>query len=50
MKHLETSVSGFIAYLRLNRPEVRNAFNDEVILEVTAAFEELGQPSAQVQT
>ena len=30
----------------LNRPEVRNAFNDGVIAELTAAFRELGQDKA----
>ena len=29
---------GAIATITLNRPEVRNAFNDEVIAEITAAF------------
>ena len=29
---------GAIATVTLNRPEVRNAFNDEVIAEITAAF------------
>ena len=45
MAHLNTSLSGAIATVTLNRPEVRNAFNDEVILEVTAAFKELGERS-----
>ena len=42
MKHLEiTSVDG-VATVTLTRPEVRNAFNDEVILELTNAFQDLG--------
>ena len=42
MKHLEiTSVEG-VATVTLTRPEVRNAFNDEVILELTNAFQDLG--------
>lgn len=32
----------FVAEVWLNRPELRNAFNDGVITELTAAFEELG--------
>ncbi|NDP39744.1 MAG: enoyl-CoA hydratase/isomerase family protein [Rhodoferax sp.] len=34
---------GAVAQITLNRPEVRNAFNDEVITELTTAFTELGQ-------
>ena len=34
--------SGFVATVTLNRPEVRNAFNDEVIAELTEAFAGLG--------
>jgi methylglutaconyl-CoA hydratase len=34
---------GAVAQITLNRPEVRNAFNDEVIAELTKAFTELGQ-------
>lgn len=34
---------GTVAQITLNRPEVRNAFNDEVIAELTTAFTELGQ-------
>jgi methylglutaconyl-CoA hydratase len=35
--------AGAVATVTLNRPEVRNAFNDEVITELTQAFAELGQ-------
>ncbi|MES2282643.1 MAG: enoyl-CoA hydratase/isomerase family protein [Pseudomonadota bacterium] len=42
MSHLQINVAGAVATVTLNRPDVRNAFNDEVILEVTAAFRELG--------
>jgi methylglutaconyl-CoA hydratase len=41
MKHLELSYEAGVATVTLNRPEVRNAFNDEVIAEVTAVFSEL---------
>jgi len=34
---------GPVAQVTLSRPEVRNAFNDEVIAELTQAFTELGQ-------
>jgi methylglutaconyl-CoA hydratase len=33
---------GTVARITLNRPEVRNAFNDEVIAELTQAFTQLG--------
>ncbi|MEO6018423.1 MAG: enoyl-CoA hydratase/isomerase family protein [Polaromonas sp.] len=42
MNHLLIDVTGHVATVTLNRPDVRNAFNDEVILEVTAAFKDLG--------
>jgi methylglutaconyl-CoA hydratase len=32
-----------LATITLNRPDIRNAFNDEVIAEITQAFTELGQ-------
>ena len=34
--------TGAVATVTLNRPEVRNAFNDEVITELTQAFTQLG--------
>ncbi|WP_137895301.1 enoyl-CoA hydratase/isomerase family protein [Ramlibacter sp. 2FC] len=42
MQYLTLSESGGVAQLTLNRPEVRNAFNDEVIAELTQAFGALG--------
>ncbi len=42
MKHLELHFSGGVSTVTLNRPEVRNAFNDEVISELTAVFRQLG--------
>jgi len=41
MKHLELRFEAGMATVTLNRPEVRNAFNDEVIAEMTAVFSEL---------
>ncbi|MBC7607960.1 MAG: enoyl-CoA hydratase/isomerase family protein [Polaromonas sp.] len=41
MKHLEVQINGLVATVTLNRPEVRNAFNDQVIAEVTLAFADL---------
>jgi methylglutaconyl-CoA hydratase len=35
-RYLTTGRDGAVAHLTLNRPEVRNAFNDEVIAELTA--------------
>jgi len=46
---LDIQVHGPVARVFLNRPEVRNAFNDGVIAELTAAFERLGaDPSLRV--
>ena len=42
MTHLIVAVTGAIATVTLNRPEVRNAFNDEVILELTKTFQDIG--------
>ena len=42
MKHVEIETSAGVASVTLNRAEVRNAFNDEVISQVTAAFKQLG--------
>ena len=42
MKHLELRFDAGVATVTLNRPDVRNAFNDEVIAELTAVFAELG--------
>ena len=39
---LDISRSGAVARVFLNRPEVRNAFNSQVIAELTAAFQALG--------
>jgi methylglutaconyl-CoA hydratase len=41
--------TGVVTTVTLNRPEVRNAFNDEVIAELTQAFTQLGQ-DPQVRT
>ena len=42
MSTLDIQRQGPVARVFLNRPEVRNAFNDGVIAELTAAFRELG--------
>ena len=42
MNHLQLLCEGSVATVTLNRPEVRNAFNDEVIAELTACFQDLG--------
>lgn len=39
---LELSRAGNLATVTLNRPDVRNAFNETTIAEITAAFTELG--------
>ncbi len=43
MKHIQLNYSAGVATVTLNRPEVRNAFNEEVIAEITAVFAELGE-------
>ena len=40
MSALQTTQTGAVLTLTLNRPDVRNAFNDEVIAELTAAFQD----------
>ena len=42
MNTLDIRIDGPVARVYLNRPEVRNAFNDGVIAELTAAFTRLG--------
>ena len=39
---LQTSITKRIANVTLRRPELRNAFNETLIAEITAAFTELG--------
>ena len=41
MNHLQLHVAHLVATVTLNRPDVRNAFNDEVITEVTEVFSKL---------
>lgn len=43
MTALLIACAGHCATVTLNRPEVRNAFNDEVIAELAQAFTQLGQ-------
>lgn len=43
MKHLQLQHDAGVSTVTLNRPEVRNAFNDEVLAELTAVFQALGQ-------
>jgi len=43
MKHLDLRFEAGVATVTLNRPDVRNAFNDEVIAEITGAFAEYGE-------
>ncbi|SFB91835.1 methylglutaconyl-CoA hydratase [Polaromonas sp. OV174] len=40
MTALTTTQQGAVLTLTLSRPDVRNAFNDEVIAEITAAFQD----------
>lgn len=43
MANLTTYIADHIATITLTRAEMRNAFNDEVIEDITQAFTELGQ-------
>jgi methylglutaconyl-CoA hydratase len=43
---LDIQREGAVARVFLNRPDVRNAFNDAVIAELTVAFRELGADSS----
>ena len=43
MKHLTLQFDRGVETVTLNRPEVRNAFNDEVIAELTAVFSEIAK-------
>lgn len=43
MNHLQLHVADLVATVTLNRPEVRNAFNEALIAEITQAFQQLGQ-------
>lgn len=43
MTHLLLDTADGLATVTLNRPDVRNAFNEEVIAELTQAFTQLGQ-------
>ena len=45
MNHLKSSFTAGVATVTLNRPEVRNAFNDEVIAELTQVFADLSARS-----
>ena len=40
--HLTITQSGAVARITLTQPEIRNAFSDEVIAEITAAFLDVG--------
>lgn len=42
MAHIDVQCADWRATVTLNRPDVRNAFNDEVIFELTRVFHELG--------
>ncbi len=42
MAHLQVTVRGARATVVLTRPELRNAFNEELIAELSAAFQALG--------
>jgi methylglutaconyl-CoA hydratase len=46
MTTLDIQIHGPVARVFLNRPEVRNAFNDGVVAELAAAFKTLGADAA----
>lgn len=46
LQHLTLSQTGHVATVSLNRPEVRNAFNETLIAELTRLFRQLGAGEA----
>src|SRR6188768_1299510 len=40
-QHIETEQRGAVRWLWLNRPEVRNAFNDVLIADISMAFADI---------
>ena len=42
-KNLLVTIKNYVATVTLNRPEIRNAFNDNTISELTSVFKQLGQ-------
>ena len=40
---LKIDVHKNVGFVALNRPEIHNAFNDELVKQVTDAFHELGR-------
>ena len=48
MNALEITQQGAVLTITLSRPDIRNAFNDEVIAEITAAFQDAAS-RAEVQ-
>ena len=45
MNHVTIQVANLVATVTLNRPEVRNAFNAELIADITHTFNDLGHRS-----
>ena len=43
MNHLTIHVEALVATVTLNRPDVRNAFNEQAIADITLAFDSLGR-------
>jgi methylglutaconyl-CoA hydratase len=46
METLDITIDGYVATVTLNRPDVRNAFNELTIAELTQAFRDLGDNEA----
>ena len=46
MKYISVKKKNSVQVLSLSRPDVRNAFNDEMIAEMTQAFQEINQDSS----
>src|SRR5262245_54755554 len=48
-RNIEIEQRGAVRWLWLNRPEVRNAFNDELVAEISGAFADIeASPSTRV--
>ena len=49
LQRLKVTVDGYIARVTLDRPDVRNAFDEATIVELTAAFRALADDNARLR-
>lgn len=46
LQRLKVTVDGYVAHVTLDRPDVRNAFDEATIVELTAAFRALADDAS----